>query len=139
LSLYLDASVIVPLFVPDPFTARADALIRRLLPVGLLSDLAAAEFASAIARRVRTGERSAAEARAVFADFDAWALRTLRVEVTAADIAMAAALLRGLVLPLRTMDAVHIAAARRLGTTLATFDMKMAQGASAVGVAVLSE
>lgn len=139
MNVYLDASVIVPLFVPDPFTAKADALIREILPVVFISDLAAAELASAVARRVRTGESTAIEAHSVFSDFDRWSRPHLRVQIGTADIALAATFLRRLDLPLRTIDAIHIAAARRLGTTLATFDKQMSASATALGVMVAGE
>jgi predicted nucleic acid-binding protein len=61
--VYLDASVLVALLTSDPLTARADAYLRANAPVLIVSDFAAAEFASAIARRVRTAEMRADEAR----------------------------------------------------------------------------
>lgn len=139
MSAYLDASVIVPLFAPDSFTPRSDALVRKLLPDVIVSDFAAAEFASAVARRVRMGERTTADALAAFAEFDSWAAGTRRTEIFAADVAMAATILRALDLPLRTMDAIHIAAARRLEATLVTFDRRMAESAAALGIEVLAE
>ncbi len=53
--VYFDASVLVALLTNDPLTRRADALMRTRTPVLVVSDFAAAEFASAIARRVRMG------------------------------------------------------------------------------------
>jgi predicted nucleic acid-binding protein len=55
-SLYLDASVLVALLTIDPLSARADALLDTHRTDLIVSDFAAAEFSSAIARRVRTGE-----------------------------------------------------------------------------------
>jgi predicted nucleic acid-binding protein len=49
-SVYLDASVLVALFTHDLLGARADAFLRTHSPVLVVSDFAAAEFASAIAR-----------------------------------------------------------------------------------------
>jgi uncharacterized protein len=139
LNIYLDASVIVPLFLPDHYSGRAEALVRTFVPVPILSNFAAAEFASAVSRRVRTRHNSTAEARAAFADFDEWARSTVRIEIEEADIAQAEGLLRRLDLPLRTMDAIHIAAAGRIEAPLATFDRKMAASAQSLGIAVLSE
>jgi predicted nucleic acid-binding protein len=136
-SLYLDASLLVALFTNDPFTRRADGFLRSNVPALIVSDFAAAEFASAIARRVRTGEIAGAEARVAFAAFDAWTARACqRAEAGSADIAVAAAFLRQLDLALRTPDALNIAIAQRLGAVLATFDEKMAACARSLGVSV---
>ncbi len=136
MSLYLDASVLVALLTNDPFTARAEAFLRARTPSLILSDFAAAEFASALARRVRTEDLTEAEARSAFATLDSWAVRaTHRAETTPADVAAAGAFLRRLDLPLRTPDALNIAIAQRLGAAVATFDTKMAAAARALGLA----
>jgi uncharacterized protein len=78
----------------------------------IVSDFAAAEFASAMARRVRTGGITPDEARLAFSTFDAWAARATRREQTkAADVSAAEAFLRRLDLNLRTPDALNIAIA----------------------------
>ena len=101
-----------------------------------VSDFAAAEPASAIARRVRTKELSVSEARDAFAGFDIWMTRNVhRMEALTADVAQAAGLIRRLDLPLRTPDALHLAIAQRSGATLATFDHQMAAAATMVGLA----
>ena len=138
MSLYLDTSVIVALLTLEPFTARADAFIANMREPLLVSDLASAEFASAISRRVRTREVSLDQARSDLSDFDVWVLRsTDLVEVDASDVATATAFLRRLDLPLVTADAIHIAAARRLAATLVTFDRQMAESAHALGAATV--
>jgi uncharacterized protein len=128
--VYLDASVLVALLTDDPLTGRADAFMRTEKPVLVVSDFAAAEFASAIARRVRTGEITPDEARVGFSAFDAWTARVTRREQTkAADVSAAEAFLRRLDLNLRTADALNIAIAQRVGAALLTFDEKMAASA----------
>jgi predicted nucleic acid-binding protein len=103
----------------------------------VISDLASAEFASAIARRVRTRELTLEQARQDLADFDLWSIRSAqRGDIRAADVAVATTFLRRLDLPFLTPDAIHIAAARRLGATLVTFDRQMAANARALDVAV---
>ena len=137
MSVYLDASLLVALFTNDPFTGRADAFLRAHTSVLIVSDFAAAEFASAIARLMRTQEIDVAAARLTFATFDAWTAQAcMRVEAGTADIAVATAFLRRLDLPLRTPDALNIAIAQRLGATLATFDEKMAGCARGLGMPV---
>ena len=136
MSIYLDASVLVALFTNDPLSSRADAFLRQAAPVTVLvSDFAAAELASAIARRVRTRELTDDEARLAFATFDTWIGRAaVRAETTPPDVASATTFLRRLDLTLRTPDALNIAIAQRLRATLATFDIKMAACAMALGL-----
>ena len=55
-SLYLDANVFVALLTPDPLTARADTFLEARREVFIVSDFGAAEYVSAISRRVRTAE-----------------------------------------------------------------------------------
>jgi predicted nucleic acid-binding protein len=136
-SVYLDASVLVALFT-DALAARADAFLRTHSPVLIVSDFAAAEFASAIARRVRMREIEIEDARTAFSTFDAWTARaTGRALTTSADVASAAASLRRLDLSPRTPDALNIAIVQRVGADLLTFDDKMAASARALGPTVL--
>jgi len=135
LSVYLDASVLVALFTDDLFTTRADAFLRRQPSTIVLADFAAAEFASSVSRKVRMGRLSVSEARSVLSTFDTWMLGAAeRVEVAPVDIAAASLFLRRLDLTLRAADAINIATAQRLGAELASFDEKMIQSATALGI-----
>jgi uncharacterized protein len=136
-TVYLDTSVLVALFVQDAFSERADEYLLSRLPVLLVSDFAAAEFASAIGRRVRTAELTLGDARMALASFDEWGrAATRRVNITPADIAMEEAFLRRLDLTLRTPDAVHIAAARRYQAAFASFDQKANDASVVLGIEV---
>ena len=137
LDRYLDASFLVALLTVEPSSERADRYVRANREGLLVSNLAAAEFASAIARRVRTGEVTVAEAQADLSAFDAWLAQSAeQIDVAPADIAAGAAYLRRLDLTLRTPDAIHIAMAMRLGATLVTFDRRMATPGQALGLTV---
>lgn len=137
MTVYLDTSVIVPLFMDEAFSSRSHDFLRSRAPVCLVSDFAAAEFSSALARRVRMGELIVDRARIAFGLFDDWMPRAAQqVETAATDISAAAAFIRRLDLPLRTPDALHIAIARRMGASLVTFDDGMAAAARILGVAV---
>jgi hypothetical protein len=137
LTRYLDTSVVAALFVTDDaFTERATRFVATDEAVLVVSDFGAAEFASVIARLARSDRLAREIATSLFADFDVWLGRAVqRVEAMPADIARAAAFIRRLDLNLRTPDALHIAIADRLGVALATFDMRMAANAAALGVA----
>jgi uncharacterized protein len=139
MSVYLDASVLVALFTNDRHSNRAGAFLKTQKPVLVVSDFAAAEVASVVARRVRTTDLTADEARAAFSAFDAWTARAAQRTTTgAADVIAAAAFLRRLDLNLRTPDALHIAIAQRIGASLATFDEKMAANAGILGTPVVA-
>jgi len=137
-SVYLDASVIVPLFVVDPLSESAPQHVAALNDDFALSDFTAAEFASAVARKVRERDLTAREAKVAFDAFDRWASSlTLRVEIVAADMAGCAAMIRRLDLPLRAPDALHIAVAARLNACLCTFDGQLKRCAKKFGIPVI--
>ena len=69
MNVYLDASVLVALFTRDAFTQRANDFLDAELPILVVSDFAAAEFASAVARMTRTREITLDEARIVLDRF----------------------------------------------------------------------
>jgi predicted nucleic acid-binding protein len=137
LRVYLDTSVLVALLLDDPFSNQADDLFRSEDVTPIVSDFAAAEFASATARRVRTGELAAEGAREAFADLDRWLLGGVeRIETTSADVFAAGGLIRRLDLNLRTPDAIHIAVCRRSDAVMTTFDRGLAVAAEALGLTV---
>lgn len=136
--IYFDTNLLVALLTNDPLSTRADALLQTHAPSPVISDFAAAEFASALARRVRVGDLAPEDGRSAFATFDAWVARiAARYELTPPDVALATTFLRRLDLPLRTPDALHIAMVQRLGASLATFDSQMAECARKLGTSVI--
>ena len=138
MSAYLDVSVIVALFAVDPLSDRADKALRGLNDTLVVSDLAAAEFSAVMARRVRTRDLRASEARIAFANFDLWCgSQTRLVEIEGGDAARATNFIRRLDVPLRTPDALHIAIAQRSGCALLTFDRPMAHAARAIGIEIV--
>jgi uncharacterized protein len=137
-SVYLDVNVIVPLFAVDPLNSRADKALRGLRDNLIVSDFSAAEFSSAIARRTRTRDLRADEARTAFSNFDTWCGRhTQLVNIESIDILSASGLMRRLDLSLRTPDALHIAIVQRIDCKLLTFDRAMAKVAQALGVGLI--
>jgi predicted nucleic acid-binding protein len=134
---YLDASFIVALLTLEPSSSRAVSFSQQNPAPPVASDLAAAEFASAISRRVRMRELTRRQGQFALTTFDDWAAERVRwIEVAPVDIAVATGSLRRLDLSLRTADAIHVAVAQRLGATLVTFDQRMAAVARALGIAV---
>jgi len=136
-AFYLDTNILVALLVREPFSERADRFLQVNAETLLVSDLAAAEFASAVARRVRMREFTLEQARIALSGFDSWLARTAdRIEISASDIPLATTFLRRLDLSLRTPDAIHLAIVQRVAATLVTFDRQMAVSARALGALV---
>ncbi|WP_375461306.1 type II toxin-antitoxin system VapC family toxin [uncultured Enterovirga sp.] len=135
---YADTSVLLPLFVPDALSAKADALLNLSETFLIVSDFTVAEFMSALSRKVRMREVSAASAGRLAANFDAW-LSGLpeRVTLQPEDVATATAYLRRFDLTLRTPDALHVALAHRHRATLATLDVRLAADAGRLGISTL--
>jgi predicted nucleic acid-binding protein len=134
---YLDTSFLVALLISEPFTDRAEGFARSEPTSLIVSDFAAAEFASAVSRRVRTREYTIEQGRTALTTFDNWVAGASRqIGGTPIDIAFATTFLRRLDLPLKTPDAIHIAIAQRVGATLVTFDRQMAASARALGTPV---
>jgi uncharacterized protein len=135
--VYLDASVLVALVTEDVHSLAADAYFRDASVIMIVSDFAAAEFASAIGLRVRAGEYDVDLGRTHFVELDRWVSSSAeQVEVTASDVQAAAGYLRRLDTTLRTPDALNIAIAMRLSAALATFDRRMANAARQLGAQV---
>lgn len=133
--IYLDSSVLVALFTPDPFRDRANAFIRAEAPILFTAGFALVEFSSAISRLFRMKLFTSADTQAVFTNFDDWSAREVHlVALDPSDLVSANASVRQLKLGLRAPDAIHLAIAQRLGLELATFDEQMTSAAKALRI-----
>lgn len=138
MSVYLDASALVALFVADPLSTQAQAAVANVSEDLVVSDYASLEFSASMRRFARTRMLSAKDARAAVQEFDAWTSATCwKAETTAADISSAVVFVRREDLALRSSDAVHVAIAHRIGARLLTFDKKLASNARRLGLAVV--
>jgi uncharacterized protein len=137
-SLYLDASVLMPTVVVEQTTvAMGEFLITRDDDL-IVSDFAAAEVASALSRLVRMNMLTASEATDRLADFDAWrASATDNVDMSAPDCRLANTYVRRFDLKLRAPDALHAAICRRLQFQLVTLDRRLAAAAKELGIDVV--
>jgi len=135
--VYLDASALAKIYVPEPDSRLLESLLagRRDL---FVSDLAVTEVASAMACRVRERQlrrREMAEAYRALAGEVAEG-RFLRAELTPSSHREAERLLMtlGERLPLRAADGLHLALAALAGArTLVTFDRRMTMAATMMG------
>ena len=135
--IYLDASALVKLFVPE---AESDALNEAL--VGredvVLSDLALTETASALGRRAREGRLEAAESRRLHREATKLATFCQRAELAPRVHRRAERLLlTSRENPLRTLDALHVALALDANAaTVVTYDPRLRGAAATQGLFV---
>ena len=133
--IYLDASALVSLFMPDRHTATVRGFLRAERPTVGVGDFASAGFASAIARRVRMAGLTAAQGSHLLNVHDGWvAANAEPIEVEPADVRVASTFVRRFELGLRAPDALHIAICHRLELPLLTFDERQAAAAERLGV-----
>lgn len=127
MTAYFDTSVLVPLFFHEAGTATARKEIAGTSSVWI-SHWTLAEFSSAVAFKLRTGQTNAstaATARALFGELvDS---RLTVVDVLREDFGAAAQLCETTPAPgLRTPDALHLAVAHRMGLAMVTLDGALA-------------
>jgi len=138
--IYLDTSIVIPLFLPQPETVVVETWFRELHEMPVSSDWLAVEFSSAIARNAREGKLRPAQITALRKAFDEFAAGGVRLSPIGRDaFADAAALVSTPAHGLRAGDALHLAAARALGADiLATFDAILSHNAKRLGIQVVA-
>lgn len=137
MSLYLDASAAVATVIEETASAAVTRFLHAATEPLILSELAAAEVASALSRLVRMGQVSNQSAVTRLAEFDAWrSSTTIGIEFQMADFRLASVFVRRFDLGLRAPDALHAALCRRDDHRLVTLDRRLAAAAKALGVSV---
>lgn len=139
MAAYFDTSVLIPLFFNEPGTQAARVEMARAAS-GWISYWTLAEFSSAVAFKLRSGqvdEKTAATARRLFEALIASRLTVL--DVLREDFVNAAQLCETTPAPgLRTSDALHLAIAQRLGLSLVCFDQALISACRLHGTACRS-
>lgn len=138
--IYLDASALVKLFVPEP---ESEALNQALVGAEdvILSDLALTEMASALGRRTREGRMTPVESRRLYREAETLAASCRRVELTPPIHRRAERLLLSSPdIPLRALDALHVVTALDAGAaTLVTYDPRLRAAGVSQGLFVVPE
>jgi uncharacterized protein len=139
-AVYIDASALAKLYVPEAESERVDGLLRGGLGL-MISELAITEVLSAVARRKREGELRPEPANrirsALLADADSGSFARLHLD-PAVHREAERLLLATDSLPLRTLDALHIALAfSGRATHVLTFDRRMREAAVQSGLNVI--
>lgn len=133
--IYLDTSVLVAYYCPEPLSPGAERVVRAsVLPS--VSDLTEVEFLSALSRKVRARELRLPDATRIAAEFHAHLDEHLyrRVAIDRRHFDLARGWLARFTVPLRTLDALHVAVAAMETLSLATADRGLARIASSLGV-----
>ncbi len=132
---YFDPSVLVAFYCPEPLSDQVEMLILAH-PKVTLSDLVEVELVSAVARKVRGGGLSREDANRILSRFahhlDGGYYN--RTHLSEAHYHQARWVLAGFNSALRTLDALHVAAALIGGFTLVTADKVLAREAKNLGV-----
>lgn len=133
--VYLDTSVVVAYYCPEPLSEAVERMLRRMEQPAI-SALTEVEFASALARKVRERGMSREEANLVLNEFKAHTSRRLfaRIPVDREHYTVAFTWLTQFSMPLRTLDALHLAIAAGTDLELITADRRLSQSARRLGV-----
>lgn len=132
---YVDTSVLVAYYCAEPLSARAERMVRA--EVGpVISDLTEVEFFSALSRKARAGELEVADAARIGTEFLAHLQSNLyrRVPMERRHFELARSWMARLGVPIRTLDALHLAVAAAERLPLATLDRALARTARTLGV-----
>jgi predicted nucleic acid-binding protein len=133
--IYLDASALVKLFVPEP---ESEVLNQALVGAKdvIVSDLALTEMASALGRRTREGRLTATDSRRLHREAAKLATSCRPAELTPSIHRHAERLLLlSQKVPLRALDALHVATALDAeAATLVTYDPRLRDAAAAQGL-----
>ena len=135
--MYFDTSLLVPYYCPEPLSAVAEQTLRGdARPT--VSDLVEVELFSALAKKIREKEMSALDAAKSGEQFLAHLQTGMfsRIAIQRRHYETARDLLARFTLPLRTLDALHLAVANVEGLSLATADENLSRSARSLGVAV---
>ncbi len=132
--LYLDTSVLVALYVPEPMSGKVQK--RCANRAAAISALSQVEFHSALARRVRMKELPRDDALRVATQFKLHVAdgRYRMVSLELSHYHLARDWLATFETPLRTLDALHLAAAFSGNATVLTADRELARAARHFGV-----
>ena len=134
---YLDTSALACFYFAEPLSGAVEAAMLAQSDLAV-SDLTRVEMASVAGIKLRTGHITPELAREVLDDYDkdVRARRYRLLTIRARHYRDARDRIARFDLPLRTLDALHLATAALAGAELLTLDRALARSAEAAGVAV---
>jgi predicted nucleic acid-binding protein len=132
---YLDTSVLVAYYCPEALSEVAEKMILadRQPAVSALTEV---ELVSALARKIRERELSRENANHVLTEFQSHLNQFLfkRIPLERDHYSVAFNWLAQFAVPLRTLDALHLAVAAQNNLELVTADQQLLQSARKLGV-----
>ena len=137
--IYLDTSVAIPMFVPEPASEAVDAWFESCDETLISSDWILTEFASALSIKVRRVDIDQKQARAAWKNLETFCQSGLRlVPVGRQAFIYAAQLVRNVRSGLRGGDSLHLSMAIEAGAvSIATADANLAKNAKSMGLAAI--
>lgn len=136
MTIYLDTSVAVPLFVPEPTSEAVAAWLADCTEPIVSADWIGTEFASALSIKVRCTALSAEQAQAAWDEFAVFCGAGLRlIQVSRNAFRLAARLAHVAGSGLRSGDSLHLAVAIEIGAAgFATADSNLEANARRQGL-----
>jgi len=135
--VYLDASALVKLFVPEAESDELNQALAGLTDV-IVSDLALTEMASALGRRAREQLLTRAEEQRLYREATKLHVSSHQAELTPPIHRRAERLMLSLTIPLRALDALHLATALDAeAATVVTFDPRLREACASQGLFVV--
>lgn len=127
---YIDTSVLVAYYCPEPLSKAAEKFIRQADDL-TISQLTEVEFCSALAIKTRTGELTTETAHHLLSCFRMHCVEGIyrMVSIGAKEYSAACEWITSFSTPLKTGDALHLAAAFSNQMTLITADKALATAA----------
>lgn len=134
--IYLDTSVLVAYYYPEPLSETVQELVR-VQRQPAISSLNEVELMSALSRKIREGGLSMTDGERIAALFDQHVEDSLyqRILVSEQHYKAARAWLRDFKTSLRSLDALHLAVAAAANLQLVTADKVLASSATTLGIA----
>ena len=134
---YVDAGALVKLLVPEPESDDLNKALAGLTDV-IVSDLALTEMASALGRRTREQRLTREDAQRIYREASKLHAASHHGELTPPIHRRAEQLMLTLAMPLRALDALHLATALDAkAATVVTFDLRFGDAARSQGLFVV--
>ena len=133
---YYDSSAILPLYYNETFSKKAQAALARDFDQFVTSELTIVELRSALARLERSSKISKARATLIFEQIERDLQSTPRkLDVSGDVLRETLRLFASINLPVKALDAIHLASCLRYGTKgFVTGDKQQARLASTLGL-----
>ena len=132
--IYLDTSVLTSYYCPEPNSDLVEEIILQT-PNPTISSLVDVEFISAISRKIREGTLTIPNSNRIIGKYQSHVDQQLYnwISIQAKHYECAKKWIAQFVTPLRTLDALHLAAAYDANLKLLTADIHMAKSAQYFG------